>query len=43
MWIQICRREKKIKWIGEIANEKVLNKIKEQRTILETIKKRKTN
>jgi hypothetical protein len=37
-----CRRMEKISWIDRVGNE-VLHGVKEERNILHTVKRRKTN
>jgi hypothetical protein len=41
MWF--WRRMEKISWTDRVRNEEVLHKVKEERNILLTIKRRKTN
>ena len=37
------RRMEKVNWIGHVRNEEVLHRVKEERNILHTMKRRKTN
>jgi hypothetical protein len=41
MWC--WRRMEKIRWIDRVRNEEVLHRVKEERNILHTIKRRKAN
>jgi hypothetical protein len=41
MWC--WRRMEKISWTDRVKNEKVLHRVKEERNILDTIKRRKVN
>jgi len=41
MWY--WRRMENISWIDSVRNEEVLNRVKEERNILHTRKRRKTN
>jgi hypothetical protein len=41
--MRCCRRLEKISWTNRVRNEEVLHRIKEERNILQTIKRRKAN
>jgi hypothetical protein len=41
MWC--CRRMEKISWTDRVRNEEVLRRVKEERNILHTVKRRKAN
>ncbi|GFG32607.1 hypothetical protein Cfor_04723, partial [Coptotermes formosanus] len=41
MWC--CRRMMKVKWPDHVRNEEVLHRVKEERNMLQTIKRRKGN
>ena len=42
-WICHCLLLEIISWIDRVINEKVLQRVKEDKTILQTIRKRKAN